>query len=328
MTRTGRRRLLVLRALGLGDLLAGVPALRALRRAHTDHELVLATPRSLEPLVRLVDAVDVVLDASGLEPLPWTGPPPALAVNLHGKGPESHRVLSSLQPGRLVAFGCPEAGHAGPRWRAEEHEVHRWCRLVEEALGVDADPSDLLLPRPPEPAVRSGVVVVHPGAAYPARRWPVDRFGEVAAWLAEQGCDVVVTGGPQERFLAEELRRRAGLPPGAVVAGETDLAELAALVAAARLVVCGDTGVAHVASAYGTPSVLLFGPTSPARWGPPGQGPHTVLWHGDGTGDPWGSEPDASLLLITVEEVVAACRPLLRNPTACGSSGRTTPASA
>ena len=57
--------------------------------------------------------------------------------------------------------------------------------------------------------------------------------------------------------------------------------------------------VAHLATAYGTPSVLLFGPTAPSRWGPPADGPHEVLWCGDGTGDPWGDEPDPALLRIT-----------------------------
>jgi ADP-heptose:LPS heptosyltransferase len=90
-----------------------------------------------------------------------------------------------------------------------------------------------------------------------------------------------------------------------VLAGRTDLLELAAVVASARLVVSGDTGVGHLASAFGRPSVLLFGPTPPARWGPPRDGPHTVLWHGEGRGDPFGTQPDPALLRITVGEVVS-----------------------
>jgi ADP-heptose:LPS heptosyltransferase len=70
-------------------------------------------------------------------------------------------------------------------------------------------------------------------------------------------------------------------------------------------VVCGDTGVAHLASAYGTPSIVLFGPVSPARWGPPADGPHRVIWHGDDHGDPWGKCIDPSLDRITIQEVLA-----------------------
>jgi ADP-heptose:LPS heptosyltransferase len=104
------------------------------------------------------------------------------------------------------------------------------------------------------------------------------------------------------------VRELAGRRGVSVLAGRTDLLQLAALVAAARLVVSGDTGVAHLATAYGRPSVLLFGPTPPARWGPPLDGPHTVLWHGDGSGDPLGAQPDPALLRITTEEVVSAAQ--------------------
>jgi len=82
-------------------------------------------------------------------------------------------------------------------------------------------------------------------------------------------------------------------------------------------VVSGDTGTAHLATAYRRPSVVLFGPVSPALWGPPpragrgGGALHVVLWHGDGTGDPWGTELDPALAEVTVEEVTAALDDLL-----------------
>ena len=91
-----------------------------------------------------------------------------------------------------------------------------------------------------------------------------------------------------------------------MAAGRTTLSQLAQLVARAAVVVCGDTGMAHLASAFCTPSVVLFGPVSPAAWGPPADGPHLVLWHGDGTGDPHADAPDPALLRITPDEVIAA----------------------
>ncbi len=324
-----RPRLLVLRALGLGDFLTAVPALRASRRAFPDHEVVLAAPRPLEPLVHLSGSVDTLLDARGLEPLRWTGAPPDVAVNLHGRGPQSHAALAALAPERLVAFGSEETSHEGPEWRPDEHEARRWCRLLEETLGVCADPGDLHLERPRTTARQPGAVLVHPGAAYPARRWPPERFAAVARWAVEHGHRVVVTGGPDEVRLAEQVRVLAGLPRDAVLAGRTDLAGLAAEVGTARLVVCGDTGVAHLASAYRTRSVLLFGPTSPARWGPPSDGPHRVLWHGDGMGDPWGQQADPALLRIGVDEVVAAAQQAIGlSATSEQTPARTTPSSA
>jgi ADP-heptose:LPS heptosyltransferase len=233
-------------------------------------------------------------------------------VNLHGSGPQSHRLLLATEPGRLVAFGSDEARVAGPHWDDREHERDRWCRLVATAFDVPADPDDLLLDAPAGSPASPGAVVVHPGAAYPSRRWPPERFAEVARWAGERGWPVAVTGSPDEARLGAEVQERAGLPPDAVLAGRTDLEELAAVVAAARLVVCGDTGVAHLASAYRTPSVVLFGPTPPSRWGPPASGPHAVLWHGTGPTDPFGAEPDLALLQIDVAEVLDRAEALTR----------------
>jgi ADP-heptose:LPS heptosyltransferase len=78
------------------------------------------------------------------------------------------------------------------------------------------------------------------------------------------------------------------------------------LVAAADRVVCGDTGIAHLATALRTPSVVLFGPTSPALWGPPPDRPwHRALWAGT-SGDPHGQHPDPGLLAINVSQVTEA----------------------
>lgn len=295
----------VLRALGLGDFLTAVPALRAVRRALPEHHVVLAAPAALEGLVRLAGVADRLLPTTGLQPLSWSEPPPAVAVNLHGQGPQSHRVLLALRPWRLVAYAGDGVAVEGPVWDPDEHEVHRWCRLVADA-GWTADPADLRLKPPAAPFPVPDAVVVHVGAAYPARRWPPERFAAVVRHLVDRGAEVVLTGSADERSVAARVRELARRPAVCVLAGRTDLLQLASVVAAARLVLSGDTGVGHLATAFGRPSVLLFGPTPPARWGPPPDGPHTVLWHGDLVGDPFGSRPDPDLLRITVEEVVRA----------------------
>lgn len=297
---------LVLRALGLGDLLTAVPALRALRRAHSGARLVLAAPEGLREIVDLVDAVDELLPTPGLGALDWPGPPPDLAVNLHGSGPESIGDLLAQRPGELLTHRHPAFPDvAGLQWHEDVHEVDRWCRLVEYGR-MPADRTELRLPAPPGPSPAPGAVVVHPGAAYPARRWPPERYGEVARELARRGCEVVVTGSTAELPLAREVAERAGLGESTVLAGRTGLAELASLVASAALVICGDTGVGHLATAFGTPSVLLFGPTPPRLWGPPPQArQHTVLWVGD-AGDPHGGEPHRGLLMLRPENVLEA----------------------
>lgn len=305
---------LVLRALGLGDLLTAVPALRGLREADGERRVVLAAPAPLAPLVPLIGAVDELLPTPGLGELRWPGAAPDLAVNLHGSGPQSIRDLLATRPSTLLTHRHPDwPGISGPAWRPDLHEVERWCALLEWH-GIPADRADLALAEPDVPSPAPGAVVVHPGAAYPARRWPPERFATVARELATSGYDVVVTGSTTERALAVEVAEHAGLPGSAALAGR-GLGELAALVSGAALVVCGDTGVGHLATAYGTPSVLLFGPTPPALWGPPpGRPRHVALWTG-GTGDPHGHSPDPGLLRITTAAVLDAAHDRLKEVT-------------
>jgi ADP-heptose:LPS heptosyltransferase len=312
--------ILAYRALGLGDFLTGIPALRALARAFPEQRHVLAAPAALAPLAALTGAVDEVVDTAPLGPAP---PGAEVAVNLHGRGPQSHAVLRASRPGRLIAFGCD-----GVEWREDEHEVARWCRLLRRS-GIAADVDDLDLAPPPVPSPAPGATILHPGAASRARRWPAERFAAIVAAELAGGRDVVVTGSAAERELAAavaaggeataaggEATAAGGEPRVAVMAGDTDLVTLAALVAHAGRVVCGDTGVAHLATAFGTPSVVLFGPTPPSQWGPPPDRPqHQALWAG-GRGDPHARTPDHGLLEITVQDVLEA---LERAPARAGA---------
>jgi hypothetical protein len=336
---------LVLRALGLGDALTGIPALRGLRRLHPGRPLLLAAPRVIGEWLAGLGLVDGCVPTTGLD-----DEPPGRrigshdAVNLHGCGPQSHALLLAGRPRSLLAFTPPPGSGVSdqvatladglPDWRTGEHEVMRWCRLVSSA-GGPCGPEDLRLPevsddacgdecgktgaitpsRPHSPAHTEAnarrYVVLHPGAASGSRRWPVDRWVAVAHELSRQ-ADVRLTGSDDERALCEAVATLAELPVTSVTAGSLDLPSLVDLVAQAALLVCGDTGVAHVATATATPSVLLFGPVSPRQWGPAiDHEVHHVIWHGDGTGDPHGDAPDPALLRITPDEVLAAADALL-----------------
>lgn len=295
---------LVLRALGIGDLLVTVPALRGLRRGYPDARLVLAAPAWLAPLADLTGCVDVLLPTAGLGALRWRESAPDVAVNLHGAGPDSIADLAATRPAVLMTHHHAAFPRLpGPVWREEYHEARRWCELLTWH-GIAADPKELDLRKPTStPSVAPGAVVVHPGASVAARRWPAARFAEVARRLAAAGHRVVVTGSEGERDLAAAVAAGAGLPEESVLAGRLDLTELAALVAGAALVVSNDTGVGHLATAYRTPSVVLFGSTPPARWGPPPDRPrHAAMWAGR-SGD---------LGLLTVADVLAATTSVLR----------------
>jgi ADP-heptose:LPS heptosyltransferase len=222
-----------------------------------------------------------------------------------------HDTAAALatRPRRLIAFAHPAVDRTAgsPRWWPGEHEVARWCRLLTES-GIPADPRriDVRAPGGAPPPGTAGATLVHPGAASPARGWPVARFAAVAMAELRDGRRVVVSGGPDEVELAGRVAELAGLPPSANLGGSGDLLALAGAVAAAGRVVCGDTGVAHLAIALGTSSVVLFGPVPQTEWGPPPDRPrHRALWAGS-RGDPHGLQPDPGLLEISVGEVLEA----------------------
>jgi ADP-heptose:LPS heptosyltransferase len=162
------------------------------------------------------------------------------------------------------------------------HEVERSLSLAA-AMGFHPLPGDdgrLRVRRdgdlPAAAAELAPFTVVHPGASAPARAWSPDRHAALVDLLVARGGRVVVTGGGDEMALCAGVagpRRPAVLN----LAGRTELATLAEVVAAADVVVCGNTGPAHLAAAVGTPVVSLFAPVVPAvRWRP-WKVPHALL---------------------------------------------------
>jgi ADP-heptose:LPS heptosyltransferase len=295
---------LVLRALYLGDLLTGLPALSMVRNCLPQHRIVLAAPVTVGTLAVRAGVVDALLPSLELASLTSPAVPSDIdiAIDLYGNGPASRDLLAVHHPRRLIAY----AGSRVP-WRQDEHEVTRWCRLIADAFDISPPWPGMrgLLPMPHRPIDGSaGAVVIHPGAKSAARRWPADRYADVARFLVSAGEEVVVTGGPGEEALAGHIAAETG----ARTRLGMSLDGLCEIVAAARLVLCGDTGVGHLAAAFGTPSVHLFGPIPPAEWGPPPDGPHSVIYHGRPgyRGDPHGETPDPALLDICVKEVQTA----------------------
>lgn len=303
----GRPALLVLRALKLGDLLVAVPALHALRRAYPRHRLLYAAQGWLDDAVALVGGFEL-LPTHGLdEPLAL---PPGLvdvAVNFHGRGPESQSRIAALRARHTIAHGS--GSEPGPVWLDGIHERERWTRLLAWH-GIDADPRDLSLEPPRTPVQHPGATIVHAGAAYGSRLWPAERFAEVAVRLREAGHRIVFTGSAADRPRALDVALASGAATADVLAGTQTLGQFAGTTAKARLVVSADTGAAHLASAYGRPSVVLFGPAPPEEWGPP-PGPHIALTRaGLRRGDAFAADPDPALLGVPVQEVLDAVRDL------------------
>jgi heptosyltransferase-1 len=155
------------------------------------------------------------------------------------------------------------------------HVIHKNLRLLR-TLGIDDE--RIVFPLAPVESdalreVQEGLggerrfALINPGAAWPNKRWPPDRYGEVAAFLSEvRRLPSIVLWGPGEEAMARAVADASG--GSARVAPPTSLRDLLALSRAASLMVSGDTGPLHVAAAAGTPVVSIFGPTDPGRNGP------------------------------------------------------------
>ncbi len=155
------------------------------------------------------------------------------------------------------------------------------------------------------------MMAAHPGSGGDWKRWPVERFAQAVDGLAEAGLGVVVIQGPADAEVVRQLRLklRGKQPP---VAADLGVEELAAFLALASCYLGNDSGVTHLAAAVGTPTVAIFGPTDPAKWGPRGQ--RVVVLRAEGGCGPCGREQGARcrnrvcLELVTVEQVVETVR--------------------
>ena len=160
--------------------------------------------------------------------------------------------------------------------RGESHLSREYLRLLEAVGHKPAVEVPRLLP----PASALGAArtlcgegpyaILGPGAVYgPAKRWPAERFAAVARAFREQGWRVLVCGAQADRDVCEEVTRCSGdgVPN---MAGRTSLAIQTALCANARVVVCNDSGLAHLSAATGAPTVCIFGSTSSAWTAPLG----------------------------------------------------------
>ena len=152
--------------------------------------------------------------------------------------------------------------------------------------------------------------ILSPGAGWGAKRWPAERYGQVARELANDGLCSLVNYGPGEEELAVAVEA-AG--EGAARKISCSVSELIALTRRARLLIGGDTGPMHLAAALKVPVVAIFGPTSPARNGPFGTQSIVLRSASSITDHTRHREPEQGLLEITVGEVIAATRKVLQD---------------
>lgn len=289
----------VLRMLrGLGDMLCTVPALRALRAALPEAHIALIGLPSARPFVtRFSNYIDELIECPGYPGVPEKEPAVAevprflismqarwfdLAIQMHGNGTVTNPLLALLGARANAGFFvpgqfCPDSETFLP-YVESRSEIVRYVELVE-SLGIPS--TDFTLEFPLWKDDREALaevaqagdlwpgeyVCVHPGAHDPLRCWPAERFALVADFLEALGMPVIITGSRGERELTGKVAR-AMKRPAVDLAGQTTLGALAVLLSNARLLVCNDTGISHIAAALHVPSVIVFTNSDPARWAP------------------------------------------------------------
>lgn len=306
----------VFRALHLGDMLCAVPALRALRASLPKARITLVgLPWARQFARRFHHYIDDFVPFPGHPLLPeqetrheelsafygdLCGRRFTLALQLHGNGAVTNEIVAgfgaramagycdgkAVATERTVLFPYPEVGA----------EPDRLLRLVER-LGASAAGDHLEFPVAPEDreeleasGIAAGLVpgnyiCVHPGAKKRGkehdRRWPPQRFAEVADRLAaEFGVGIALTGSADEADLVSETARH--MQARAVhAAAPLSIGAMAALMKNARLLVCNDTGVSHIAAGLRLKSVVIFSRADIARWAPLDRDKHRCIWDPD-----------------------------------------------
>jgi len=285
------RSVLIVRLGALGDIVHAIPAAAALRAAFPSARIDWLVDAKHREMLDLVTCIDRVVVLERATPAGWL----AVTRELRGARYDAALDLQGLMKSAVLARASGAARVLGfsiwhlrekgarpfysesldpTRDTAHGHVVHKNLRLVE-ALGVHDPQIEFPLRRVPS-AARDAILaeaagapyaLLNPGAAWPNKRWYTSRFGELAAFLRDvRGFVPFVLWGPGEEEIAHHVVESSH--GAARLAPPTRLADLVEASRAAALMVSGDTGPLHIATAVGTPVVSIFGPTDPVRNGP------------------------------------------------------------
>lgn len=300
-------RIVIFRALYLGDLLNAVPAFRALKAALPNaHVTLVGLPWCEEFVKRFHAYLDGFISFPGFPGLPEQTPdlPQVLsfladmqamnidlAIQMQGSGDIVNPMIGLFGAKQTAGFYLPGQYCPDKDWFLEypEHEAESWRHLrLMEFLGIPLQRDELELPLFEEDwqtferlkadfNLDEPYVCIHPGSRGRDRRWPTQNFAVVADRLAARGYRIVLTGTQSEANLTASVAAHMK-SPAIDLAGRTDLGTLGALVSQARLVFSNDTGISHVAAAFKTPSVILFPVAESVRWAPLNEKLHKRIW--------------------------------------------------
>jgi len=255
-----------------------------------------------------------------------------VAVDLQGA---IRSAVLARWSGARVVYGTAEARESPASLWYTRQAIARGAHVIEQNLSVAEAVTQTkiaapraALPHDPEAETRtdeglakrgiSNFAILNPGAGWGAKRWPAERYGEVARKLAQQGICPLLNYGPGEEDLFHAALAASG---GAAKPTKGTLTELIALTRRAKLFIGGDTGPLHLAAALRVPVVAIFGPTDPARNGPYGTRSIVLRNPVSPTTHARRSSPDEGMLEISAEAVVDAARSLLADAAMEGTHG-------
>ncbi len=352
MTSSGLNRLLIVRTSAMGDIIHALPAVAALRRSLPEPtigwvveerwvELLCAPSTALagsrssgRPLVERIHTVNTKAWRRSLTALDtWRQISESVRelrtfhyqTAIDFQGSVRSAFIARLSGAKSIyGFAHPREGPAKMFYSERipapgSHVVEQNFALVEPLASTTktkADlPKDAKAERDCDQFLRQHQLekfaVLNPGAGWNAKQWPTERYGEVARQLSQDGMKCLINFGPGEEALAEAARASS---QGCATLLGVSLTDLIAFTRRASLFIGGDTGPMHLASALDIPVVALFGPTNPARNGPFGTSKIVLRSPLSLTSHKRNAPADSGLLTITVDEVVAAARQLLKEP--------------
>jgi lipopolysaccharide heptosyltransferase I len=334
---TKRPRILIVRLSAIGDCIHGLPVLCALRNALPQAHLSWIVEGHTAELLRRHPALDQVVQV----PRKWLKSPrtawnvrqqlralrPDVAIDLQGLTKSAIAAWLSGAPTRIGFGGCDGRELSG--WFNNTLVEPRMTHVIDrnlELLGpLSIVPQGARFGLPVfeqeeaaiaryirERGLGAGFALLNTGAGWPSKRWPVERFAEVAYHLGKRHHlhSVVAWAGQDEQVWAHQVIIASG--GFAHLAPATTLAELASLCRRAKFFIGSDTGPLHLAAAVGTPCIGLYGPVSAKRNGPYGDG-HIALQKVLLTGSSRSrrTADNASMQAISVADVCSACDALL-----------------
>jgi heptosyltransferase-1 len=345
------RSLLIVRLGSMGDIIHTLPAATALRRTFPEVSLgwvveerwaellcTLPEPRSgpHSPRRPLVDQVHTVNTKAWRRSMFSTQTWEQIAAGLSELRAQRYDVAVDFQgaarsaivsrwSGAAVVYGFAQPRENVASMFYTRQVIGRGGHIVEQNLSLAEAVArqPLAMPKiefPHDEAAEKqcqdrleGVgdfALLNPGAGWGAKQWPAERYGEVARRLAEDRMKSLINFGPGEEPL---MRAVESASKGTATGVASSLTELLALTRRARIFIGGDTGPLHLAAALGVPVVAIFGPTNPARNGPFGTRSLVLRSPISPTTHSRRAQPDPGMLEISVDEVVAAARKLLRS---------------